>query len=100
MGRKRNKENLTLPSRWRFTRNAYYYQVPVGKEYLWEGKQTYKLGNTFSEAFAEWLKRFDQTPSTLYTLNHLADRYVAEVLPAKAIKSQEVNNNQLLMQHH
>ena len=46
MPKQRNPENQGLPKRWRFTRNAYYYQVPPGQEFNWEGKQTFKLGNT------------------------------------------------------
>ena len=53
------------------------------------------MGNTFSEAFAEWLKRTESSSTQIYSINQLADRYLAEVLPTKAIKSQEANRNQM-----
>lgn len=57
MAKKRNPENIGLPARWRYTRNAYYYQVPKGLEPLWDDKQTFKLGNSLSEAYRVWADR-------------------------------------------
>lgn len=57
MPRPRNAENIGLPERWRFTRGAYYYQVPPGLELYWNFKQTYRLGSTYDEALAEFLRK-------------------------------------------
>lgn len=90
MPRKRNNENRHLPSRWRFTRNAYYFQVPPGTEHLWDGKQTYKLGNTLHEAYKLWANKLEGNIKVV-TLNNLFDRYLLEVVPTKAPVSQKLN---------
>lgn len=54
MPRPRNEENIGLPNRWRFTRGAFYYQVPPGHEKHWSNKKTYRLGETFADALAEF----------------------------------------------
>ncbi len=82
MARKRNPENKGLPSRWRFTRNAYYYQVPPGCESQWNGKKTFKLGNTLADAHREWAKRIEHI-NTSGTLDGIFDRYALEVIPTK-----------------
>ncbi|MEM8845372.1 MAG: tyrosine-type recombinase/integrase [Pseudomonadota bacterium] len=96
MPKKRNKENQGLPKRWRYTRNAYYYQVPPGLEHLWEGKKTFKLGNTLTEAYKEWAKRLE-TNENVKTVGELLDRYALEVIPTKALSTQKENNRQITL---
>jgi len=96
MPRKRSKENRGLPMRWRFTRGAYYYLVPKGLEHLWDGKQTFRLSDKLHEAYKIWSARIEK-PSEAKTIGQLLDRYVLEVIPGKAAKSQASNRNQLKM---
>ena len=77
----RNKENQGLPRGWRFLRNAYYYKVPKGMEEFWDGKQTFKLGDSLAEAHLEFAKRFEATTAQRKTINDLLDAYVVEKLP-------------------
>jgi len=86
--RKRNKENVGLPSRWRYTRNAYYYQVPPGLEHLWDGKKTFKLGNNLSEAHRVYAERVEIDEGDIRTFNQAFDRYMLEVIPNNAPATQ------------
>lgn len=96
MPRKRLKENQGLPSRWRHTHGAYYYQVPLGQEALWDGKRTFRLGNKLHEAYQVWASRLSlQSKAT--TLNQLFDLYALRVIPTKTPASQQSNHNQLQM---
>ncbi len=83
-------ENKGLPTRWRHTRNAYYYQVPPGQEAAWDGKKTFKLGTTLSGAYTEWAKRLGSLDQAK-TVGQLLDRYALEVVPTKAAKSRTEN---------
>ena len=94
MPRKRNEENKDLPKRWRFTRNAYYYQVPKGSEHQWDGKKTFKLGNTLTEAYKNWAAR-PESNENVKTIGELLDRYAREVIPTKAPKTQKDNIRQI-----
>jgi integrase len=96
MPKKRNKENEGLPSRWRFTRNAYYYQVPSGLEGAWNGKKTFKLGNSLPEAYRVWADRLDEMDN-VKTIGDLLDRYALEVVPTKAVTTQTGNHKQIKM---
>lgn len=87
MPRKRKPENKGLPARWRYTRNAYYYQVPPGLERFWDGKQTFRLGSTLPEAYARWAERLGST-NKASTIGQLLDRYALEVIPTKAAASR------------
>jgi hypothetical protein len=49
MPRARNIENRGYPKSWRFRYDAYYYRVPKGQEYLWDGKKEFRLGRSLSE---------------------------------------------------
>ncbi len=90
MPKQRNPENQGLPKRWRFTRNAYYYQVPPGQEFNWEGKQTFKLGNTLPSAYRTWAERLEVLEEAK-TINDLLDRYALEIIPTKAVSTQYDN---------
>lgn len=87
MARKRNPENKGLPNRWRFTRNAYYYQVPPGHEKQWDGKKTFRLGKSLTDASIAWANRVGRTEKT-ETIDQLFDRYLIDVVPFKAAASQ------------
>lgn len=91
MPKKRLSVNAGLPKRWRTTRNAFYYQVPPGQEASWDNKKTFKLGDTLSEAYREWADRLE-TLDNITTIGQLLDRYALEVIPTKAINTQEVQN--------
>lgn len=88
MARPRSKENRGLPTRWRYTHGAYYYQVPPGLEHLWDGKKTFRLGAKLNEAYKVWADRIGRTDHAR-TIADLLDRYALEVVPTKAVSSQE-----------
>lgn len=83
MPRKRNPENKGLPARWKFQHNAYYYRVPPGMEASWGGKKMYRLGSNLAEAYEHWAERIKR-PIVVKTIGELLDRYLLEVVPAKA----------------
>jgi integrase len=90
MARSRRPENKGLPARWRFVFGAYYYQVPPGQEPAWAGKQTFRLGKTLSEAYRTWADRVEVNHD-VRSVAQLLDRYLLEVVPTKAITTQDVN---------
>lgn len=94
MPKPRNSENKGLPARWLIHHNAYYYLVPTGFEYMWDGKKKYRLGKTLQEAFKEYASRVNK-PNKIRNINQLLDRYVLEVIPAKAAASQVSNYQQI-----
>lgn len=92
MGRKRtDSNNKGLPPRWRFTRNAYYYQVPPGNERMWDGKKTFRLGKTLAEAHRMWAERVE-VAKNVRTVGNLLDRYEKEIVPTKAKSTQSLNH--------
>jgi len=90
MPRKRSPENVGLPSRWRHSHGAYYYQVPPGLEMFWDGKKLYRLGKTLPEAYRVWSARIDANDKA-NNIAQLLERYALEVVPAKAPKTQTAN---------
>lgn len=90
MARKRNPENRGLPARWRLVHGAYYFQVPLGAEGLWENKKLYRLGKTLPEAYRTWAERMDNLDKA-QTIGQLLDRYLLEVVPTKAPATQTAN---------
>jgi len=88
--RKRNKENMGLPSRWRYYHGAYYYQVPPGEEILWEGKQQFRLGSALTEAYRNFAERVSWKDD-VNSMCELLDRYLIEVVPLKAPATQRSN---------
>ena len=89
--RKRNLENKTLPARWRFKHGAYYYRVPPSVRHKWGGKTEYRLGSSIHEAYRTFAALVENT-DTIRTVGQLLDRYAIQVIPGKAIKSQESNH--------
>lgn len=94
MPRKRLKVNLGLPSRWRFTHGAFYYQVPPGMERMWDNKKLFRLGTSLNDAYQLWAQKIGKLAKAK-TIGELLDRYVIEVVPIKAPASQTSNLTQL-----
>lgn len=90
MPRKRSPENAGLPKRWRVDHGAYYYQVPPGLEELWDGKKSFRLGKSLPEAYRTWADRIGAMENAK-TIGDLLDRYASEVVPAKAVTTQDGN---------
>lgn len=91
MPRARRPENKGLPARWRFTRNAYYYQVPPGHEATWDGKKTFRLGKALPDAFRVYADRVELDKRPVKMLDDLFDRYEIEVIPTKSPDTQDNN---------
>lgn len=87
MPRPRSRENKGLPTRWRFLHGAYYYQVPAGKEALWDNKSLFRLGKTLPAAYKIWAERLE-CAADVKTIAQLLDRYALEVVPTKAPRTQ------------
>jgi integrase len=94
MPRARKPENQGLPRRWRHVHGGYYYQVPPGQEAAWDGKKTFRLGATLSEAYGVWAERI-KTLDDAKTIAELLDRYALQVIPTKAITTQTHNRTAL-----
>lgn len=90
MPKPRSPENQGLPPRWRLTRGAYYYQVPADQKDRWDGKTTFKLGDSLPEAYKAWGERMD-APADAKTVGQLLDRYSLEVIPTKGVLTQTEN---------
>lgn len=88
--RRRNRENKALPERWRHKHGAFYYRVPPGQEASWDGKTEFRLGKSLHEAYRTYAARVECVEE-IKTISQLLDRYTVEVIPTKAIKSQESN---------
>jgi len=87
----RNAENKGLPKRWRLKNGAYYYRVPEGLEYLWEGKKEFRLGKSLSEAYRSYAQRVDSNDD-IVNMGKLCEKYSLEVIPTKAPATQKSNN--------
>ncbi len=90
MPRPRLARNKGLPARWQHTHGAYYYRVPPGQESAWGGKRRFRLGKTLPEAYKAFAERVD-APERVNTIGALLDRYLLEVVPSKAAKTQTGN---------
>lgn len=91
MPKPRNPENKGLPERWKLVHGAYYYRVPPGLEYLWDNKQMFRLGKQLHEAYKVWSNRLEGHIKH-NNIGQLLDRYVLEITPAKAPKSQSADH--------
>lgn len=87
----RKKENKGLPARWRFKHGAYYYQVPIGLEAQWDGKQLFRLGKSLPESYRTWADRLS-TLDDAKNIAELLDRYALQVVPTKSITTQAQNS--------
>jgi hypothetical protein len=95
MPRTRNSENRGYPKSWRFRYDAYYYRVPKGQEYLWDGKKEFHLGRSLSEASAEWAKRLHRIENNA-TVDALLTRYKLDVIPTKAAATRRGDTQALI----
>lgn len=91
---KRKAENAKLPARWVMKHGAYYYLVPPSAKAMWDGKTWFRLGNTLPEAYRIWAERVSR-PQSVTTISTLLDRYMLEVVPAKAPKTASENMKQI-----
>jgi integrase len=85
MGRKR-KHRLDLPERVYFNHGAYYFVHPSGK---WE-----KLDNDYAKAMSRWAELLE-SPTECVTVSDLLNRYLLEVVPGKAPRTQEDNRQEI-----
>lgn len=90
MPKKRLLSNVGLPARWTKKHGAFYFRVPKGTEKYWDGKTWFRLGVTLAEAYRAWAERADKV-DRLYTVGHLLDRYLLEVVPTKGVNTQAHN---------
>jgi len=90
MVRVRNAENKGLPARWQLKHGAYYFRVPNGQEPNWDNKTMFRLGTTLPEAYRVWAARVDAKDKAT-NIAQLLDRYLLQVVPAKAPKTQTEN---------
>ena len=90
MKKARNKENKCYPKGWRWKNGALRYRVPAGMEHMWDGKKEFTLGKTETKAYKTWSERL-QLNKDAYFVAELLDRYLYEVVPNKAYKTQECN---------
>lgn len=94
MPKARLKENKGLPLRWTLHHGAYFYRVPPGQEMHWDGKKKFLLGHSLPAAHIEYGKR--ATPAfDGKTIGSLLDRYSQEVVPLKAVATQQGNHVQI-----
>ncbi len=89
MPKRRNKEHKGLPRGWRYKHGAYSIRVPVGQEHLWDGKKEFRLGATLSEAHRVYANRIASADGAITTIAQLIDRYLVEVTPTKARRTQK-----------
>lgn len=94
MPQKRKPENKGFPPRWRALHGAIYYRVPKGMESKWDGKSLFRLGKTASEAYKTWAERIENNIKH-DTIGDLLDRYLLEVVPTKAPKSQTADKHHI-----
>jgi integrase len=90
MPKSRNSENKGLPARWVLHHGAYYYRVPVGLESQWDGKKKFLLGHSLPEAYKCYAAKVDNV-GTIRKIGQMLDRYLLEVVPAKAPATQQGN---------
>ncbi len=87
---KRSAENRGLPARWARKHGAFYYLPPPELRAQWDGKSWFRLGSTLPEAYKVWAERI-AAPERITTIGALLDRYLLEVVPAKAAKTATEN---------
>ena len=95
MPKTRLRHNSGLPSRWRYYHGAYYFRVPPGMEPYWDGKTQFRLGKTLADAHRVYAERIEPDGG-INTMAQLIDRYLAEVTPTKAQRTQK-DEIQILM---
>lgn len=87
--------NRGLPKRWKFVHGAWYYRPAPGTEGAWDGKKFFRLGTTLPEAYKLWAERLE-TAGKVRTVAELLDRYLLQVVPNKAPKTQDENRRAIV----
>ena len=64
--------------------------MPPGSEHLWDGKKRFRLGNTLPDAYKVYAEHI-AAAADAQTIGDLLDRYLLEVVPTKAPKTQTDN---------
>ena len=95
MSKPRNEAHKGLPKGWRFSYGSYRYRVPKGQEHYWDGKTQFTLGKTLAEARSAFNGRMLRAEGAIKTFGELFDRYLFEVMPTKAIRTQTGDIRQL-----
>jgi integrase len=90
VGQARNSENKGLPARWQFKHGAYYFHVPPKLKAAWDNKTMFRLGTTLPEAYKAWAARVNAQDKAS-NIAQLLERYLLEVVPTKAPKTQTDN---------
>lgn len=85
MGRPR-KHRKDLPERVYYNHGAYYY---VDNNNKW-----HNLGRDYPQAMMAWAKLIE-VPEIVMTVGQLIDRYLLEVVPKKAERTQKDNRNEV-----
>lgn len=100
MPRARNKENVGLPTRWKFHHGAYYFRVPPGLEHAWDGKKKFRLGDSLPEAYKVWAERIGRQDKAR-NVGQLLNQYAIEVIPTKspATQTQNISALKMLREH-
>jgi len=83
------KAHKGLPRGWRLRDGSYRYRVPNGQESHWDGKREFTLGKTLAEAHRVFGGRIASVDGAITTIGSLLDRYVYEVTPTKAKRTQK-----------
>lgn len=75
--------------RWRLIRGVIYYDVPKGKEHLWDGKQSFRLGRTLNEAWGTWNERTMEVveDAPAHTMNQLFTEWYRDYVCAELADS-------------
>lgn len=88
MGRPR-KNKKHLPPRMQERRGIYYHTIYINKKLTW-----IRLANNYADALRIWAEREGAAHHKGSTVNHMIDRYVLEILPKLAQKTQDERNRQ------
>jgi integrase len=88
MGRPR-KNKKHLPPRMQEKRGVYYHTLFIDGKVKW-----IRLADNYADALRIWAEREGASQKTGSTANHMIDRYVLEILPKLALKTQDERTRQ------
>jgi len=89
MAKKRHQNHKGLPQGWRIRCGSYIYRVPKGQEADWDNKTEFRLGKSLSEAYRTYAGRIASYEGAIQTFDQLFDRYLLDVIPDKAMRTQK-----------
>ncbi len=87
MGRPR-KYRRDLPERVYFKNGAYHYVDPITNKWS-------KLSADYAQAMVAWASKIDTPSQAATTVGQLLDRYLLEVVPTKAERTQKDNRQEI-----